>query len=132
MAKAKPVAIFYSDARLLDHISTFKLPKYCLAEVSRSTMEGLSNAITPPGIVGMFKRPRQGEGGIVNQSNQMSPLPLTVVCDGLKDPTNVGTVYSVFTFNILQIRNVDNTLTKHAHSDCLRSRASACLNSDHR
>lgn len=97
VAKAKPVAIFYSDSRLLDHLNTFKLPKNCLAEVSRSTMEGLSNATTPPGIVGMFKQPKQGEGGTLNHSNQTSPVPLTVLCDGLKDPTNIGMViFAVF------------------------------------
>lgn len=84
MAKAKPVAIFYSDSRLLDHLNTFKLPKNCLAEVSRSTMEGLSNATTPPGIVGMFKQPKQGEGGTLNHSNQTSPVPLTVLCEDRK------------------------------------------------
>ena len=97
VAKVKPVAIFYTDSRLLHHLNTFKLPKNCLAEVSRSTMEGLSNATTPPGIVGMFKRPKQGEGGTLNHTNQTSAVnPLTVLCDGLKDPTNIGTCMVIF------------------------------------
>ena len=106
LAKAKPVAIFYTDPKLLDHISTFKLPKNCLAEVSRNTMEGLSNAVTPPGIVGMFKRPLQGEGGSLNQNNQTSRIPLTVLCDGLKDPTNVGMVLLHFDRMNMSIRDI--------------------------
>ena len=90
MAKAKPVAIFYSDSRLLDQITGFKLPKNCLAQVSKSAMEEISNTVTPPGIVGMFKRPRQGEGGTMQENSQTYPIPLTVLCDGLRDPTNVG------------------------------------------
>lgn len=95
MAKAKPVAIFYTDSRLLDHISAFKLPNNCLAKVSRSTMQEISNAITPPGVVGMFKRPRQGEGGTLKENDQTSSIPLTVLCDGLRDPTNVGTLVRI-------------------------------------
>ena len=90
MAKAKPVAIFYSDSILLDQITGFKLPKNCLAQVSKSAMEEISNTVTPPGIVGMFKRPRQGEGGTMQENSQTYPIPLTVLCDGLRDPTNVG------------------------------------------
>lgn len=95
MAKAEPLGIFYTDSKLLNQINTFQLPKNCVAKVSKNTMEGLSNVITPPGIVGMFKRPRQGEGGALNQSSQTSPLPLTVLCDSLKDPTNIGTLVRV-------------------------------------
>lgn len=90
MANTKPVAIFYTDYRLLDHISSFSLPKNCLAEVSTSTMESLSNTVTPPGIVGMFKCPRQGERGTLKKDQEMSLIPLTVLCDGVKDPTNIG------------------------------------------
>ena len=89
MAKAKVLSIFYSDPELLGHLDTSNLPNSCLAQVSRKTMETISNAVTPPGIVGMFKRPRQGEGGELKSKN--SPQnPLTVLCDGLKDPTNLG------------------------------------------
>lgn len=63
LAKAKVLNIFYTDPALLDHIDTSSLPSNCLAQISEETMESLSNAVTPPGIVGMFKRPRQGEGG---------------------------------------------------------------------
>ena len=58
-------------------------------------MESLSNAVTPPGIVGMFKRPRQGEGGELKNGNTVQNT-LTVLCDGLKDPTNLGMAYSYF------------------------------------
>lgn len=95
MAKAEPLGIFYTDSKLLNQINTFQLPKNCVAKVSKNTMEGLSNVITPPGIVGMFKRPRQGEGGALNQSSQTSPLPLTVLCDSLKDPTNIGMIFFI-------------------------------------
>ena len=86
VAKASPVAIFYSDPKLLDRISVYNLPKNCLAQVSRDTMESISNAVTPPGMVGMFKRPRQGD----NESQRVPTVPITVLCDGLKDPTNLG------------------------------------------
>ena len=55
LAKAKVLSIFYSDPGLLDHIDTSSLPNNCLAQVSKGTMETLSNAVTPPGIIGMFK-----------------------------------------------------------------------------
>lgn len=89
MANARVLSIFYSDPRLLDHIDTSNLPNNCLAQVSQETMETLSNAVTPPGIVGMFKRPRQGEGGELRSNSELENR-LTVLCDGLKDPTNVG------------------------------------------
>lgn len=89
MAKAKVLNIFYTDPVLLDHIDTSSLPDNCFAQVSEETMESISTAVTPPGIVGMFKRPRQGEGGeLKNKSTVQNPL--TVLCDGLKDPTNLG------------------------------------------
>ncbi|PFX27416.1 rRNA methyltransferase 3, mitochondrial-like isoform X1 [Stylophora pistillata] len=91
MAKAKVLNIFYSNPALLDHIDTSSLPSSCLAQISEETMESLSSAVTPPGIIGMFKRPRQGEGGELKNRNTLQ-LPLTVLCDGLKDPTNLGTL----------------------------------------
>ena len=93
--KHKVLNIFYTDPALLDHIDTSSLPSNCLAQISEETMESLSNAVTPPGIVGMFKRPRQGEGGELKNGNTVQN-PLTVLCDGLKDPTNLGMVYSYF------------------------------------
>ena len=99
MAKAKVLSIFYSDPALLDHIDTFNLPKNCLAQVSGETMETLSNAVTPPGIVGMFKRPRQGEGGELKSKNTLQN-PLTVLCDGLKDPTNLGMIIMSCTVHV--------------------------------
>lgn len=95
LAKAKVLNIFYTDPALLDHIDTSSLPSNCLAQISEETMESLSNAVTPPGIVGMFKRPRQGEGGELKNGNTVQN-PLTVLCDGLKDPTNLGMAYSYF------------------------------------
>jgi len=89
MANARVLGIFYSDPGLLDHIDTSNLPNNCLAQVSQETMETLSNAVTPPGIVGVFKRPRQGEGGELRSNSELENR-LTVLCDGLKDPTNVG------------------------------------------
>lgn len=101
MAKAKVLSIFYSDPGLLDHIDTSNLPNNCLAQVSRGTMETLSNAVIPPGIIGMFKRPRQGEGGELKSKNSLQN-PLTVLCDGLKDPTNLGMImlfsYTLYTY----------------------------------
>lgn len=91
MAKARVLSIFYTDPGLLDHIDTSNLPNNCPAQVSQETMETLSNAITPPGIVGMFKRPRQGEGGELRSKSELQN-PLTVLCDGLKDPTNLGMI----------------------------------------
>ena len=89
MANARVLGIFYSDPGLLDHIDTSNLPNNCLAQVSQETMETLSNAVTPPGIVGVFKRPRQGEGGELRSNSELENR-LTVLCDGLKDPINLG------------------------------------------
>jgi len=99
LAKAKVLSVFYSDPGLLDHIDTSSLPNNCLAQVSKGTMETLSNAVTPPGIIGMFKRPRQGEGGKLKSKHSLQNS-LTVLCDGLKDPSNLGMVimFRVFLF----------------------------------
>ena len=92
IAKAEPVAVFYNEPKLLSKISV-ALPKNVPTLVNDDTMSLLSSAMTPPGIVGMFKKPRQGEGACLTDSAEPHgkwKLPLVVLCDKLKDPTNLG------------------------------------------
>ena len=93
LAKAEPVAVFYSKPDLCDKLPA-ALSRNVTGQVSDSTMSLLSNATTPPGIVGVFRKPRQGElpHSVETNSDQLGKwmLPVTIICDRMKDPTNLG------------------------------------------
>ncbi|RUS91879.1 hypothetical protein EGW08_000281, partial [Elysia chlorotica] len=59
-----------------------------LYQVSPNTMKTFSDTVTPGGILGVFKKPGQGEAACPPQTT----LPISIVCDSLKDPGNAGTL----------------------------------------
>ncbi|XP_032239129.2 rRNA methyltransferase 3, mitochondrial isoform X2 [Nematostella vectensis] len=85
LANMEPITIFYSNKNLIDKL-TSKLPSRYFVPVDDKTMKNLSTALTPPGIVGVFKKPCS------QLKIKSNVLPLTVICDRVKDPSNLGTI----------------------------------------
>ncbi|EDO41927.1 predicted protein, partial [Nematostella vectensis] len=85
LANMEPITIFYSNKNLIDKL-TSKLPSRYFVPVDDKTMKNLLTALTPPGIVGVFKKPCS------QLKIESNVLPLTVICDRVKDPSNLGTI----------------------------------------
>ncbi|KRZ19752.1 S-adenosylmethionine mitochondrial carrier protein [Trichinella pseudospiralis] len=57
--------------------------------ISTHRMNTWSLLDSPPGIMAVAKKPTYEE---ISKSNDSNILPLTVICDGMKDPGNVGSL----------------------------------------
>ncbi|XP_014608262.1 PREDICTED: rRNA methyltransferase 3, mitochondrial [Polistes canadensis] len=87
-AGVKPEIIFFSrlsdieDLPLHEEVKLYKVPY--------RTIQLWSNLTTSPGIIGIFKIPNV-------ESTEPSPnaLPLTIICDNIRDPGNLGSVLRV-------------------------------------
>ncbi|KAK3752082.1 hypothetical protein QZH41_016990, partial [Actinostola sp. cb2023] len=94
LAKLKPINIFVSDKYLLEKYP-LNTEKRVVVPIDSNSMKMLSCNVSAPGIVGVFKRPMQGEVRTSLQCNINKHLPLTIICDGIKDPSNLGTLIRV-------------------------------------
>lgn len=87
-AGVKPEIIFFSrlsdieDLPLHEEVKLYKIPY--------RTIQLWSNLTTSPGIIGIFQIPNV-------ESTEPSPnaLPLTIICDNIRDPGNLGSVLRV-------------------------------------
>lgn len=95
LSKAEAVNIIFSDKRLLEKLP-LAIDQRLLIPVDSNVMQRISSTVTPPGIVGVFKRPPQGDSDRSSKELQYEKqrLPLTIICDGVKDPSNLGKIFS--------------------------------------
>ncbi|KAI4487851.1 hypothetical protein M0802_011739 [Mischocyttarus mexicanus] len=87
-AGVKLEAIFFS--RLSDIVDLPLRNEVKLYKVPYRTMQLWSNLTTSPGILGIFKIPK-----VENMEPSPNALPLTIVCDNIRDPGNLGSVLRV-------------------------------------
>ncbi|GFS24988.1 RNA methyltransferase-like protein 1 [Elysia marginata] len=64
------------------------LEKVKMYKISPKIMKTFSDTVTPGGLLGVFKKPGQGEAICPAKST----LPISLICDSLKDPGNAGTL----------------------------------------
>lgn len=85
-----PSVIIYNDPSI---IATLKLPEEVkLYKVPYKTIQLWSALTTSPGLLGIFKTPDVNNNIPVNNA-----LPLTIICDNIRDPGNLGSIMRVAT-----------------------------------
>ncbi|XP_013116187.2 rRNA methyltransferase 3, mitochondrial [Stomoxys calcitrans] len=65
-----------------------RFPQMKIYKVPHHDMKKWSTLTTPPGVMTLFERPSQNY--IAKQLT--APLPLTVVCDNIREPNNLGSI----------------------------------------
>ncbi|XP_017072434.1 rRNA methyltransferase 3, mitochondrial [Drosophila eugracilis] len=74
-------------AQVETHTKIYKVPQHDL--------KTWSSLVTPPGLMAIFDRPSE-KGLEKNLAEQQSlgtkPLPITVVCDNIREPNNLGSI----------------------------------------
>ncbi|XP_050085808.1 rRNA methyltransferase 3, mitochondrial [Anopheles aquasalis] len=87
-------AVVASDVKLLGELGLKSNPKDCpFFLVNRQTMMEWSSLTTSPGLIGVFAAPQNLAEVIARNSTAGSKrLPVTVVCDNIREPNNLGSV----------------------------------------
>ncbi|BFZ05512.1 hypothetical protein BsWGS_08551 [Bradybaena similaris] len=85
---AKPKSIYFCDAAVLKGLPSHLLKDVELYKILYKDMKVWSDAVTPVGILGVFRKPQQGEA----LSPAETTLPISLILDSMKDPGNVGTL----------------------------------------
>ncbi|KAL6431321.1 hypothetical protein ACFW04_007171 [Cataglyphis niger] len=83
-AGIKPKAIFFNRISEILPLSLSKEVK--LYKVPYRTIQLWSNLTTSPGILGIFEIPD------VTDKQPIDAIPLTIICDNIRDPGNLGTI----------------------------------------
>lgn len=84
-AGTKPKAIFFN--RISDILPLSLSKEIKLYKVPYRTIQLWSNLTTSPGILGVFEIP-----DVVAKQPANDAIPLTVICDNIRDPGNLGTI----------------------------------------
>nr|XP_016931048.2 rRNA methyltransferase 3, mitochondrial [Drosophila suzukii] len=74
-------------AQMETHTKIYKVPQHDL--------KTWSSLVTPPGLMAIFERPSDKglEKNLAEQQRQgTQPLPITVVCDNIREPNNLGSI----------------------------------------
>ncbi|XP_062553881.1 rRNA methyltransferase 3, mitochondrial [Armigeres subalbatus] len=77
----------------MDHLSSLraKLKSLKLIQLRNYVLQEWSDLVTSPGVIGIFKKPSD-MGNIVIQNRTAESLPITVVCDNVREPNNLGSI----------------------------------------
>lgn len=70
-----------AQAQQNDNTKIYKVPQHDL--------KTWSALVTPPGLLAIFERP-SSQG--LQQQQDKDPLPITVVCDNIREPNNLGSI----------------------------------------
>ncbi|XP_038122112.1 rRNA methyltransferase 3, mitochondrial isoform X2 [Culex quinquefasciatus] len=81
--------IVFNDVTKLDDLKIDKSVN--LVQVERNVMQEWSSVTTCPGLIGIFRKPKD-MNKIVIQNRSLIPLPITVVCDNIREPNNLGSI----------------------------------------
>uniref|UniRef100_A0A182NMM4 Uncharacterized protein n=1 Tax=Anopheles dirus TaxID=7168 RepID=A0A182NMM4_9DIPT len=86
-------AIVTSDLKLLPELALKPWPKNCPTFlVRRQTMMEWSSLTTSPGLLGIFAEPPNLTELVTRNATGSKRLPVTVVCDNIREPNNLGSV----------------------------------------
>ncbi|KAK9412566.1 rRNA methyltransferase 3 mitochondrial-like [Crotalus adamanteus] len=90
-AGAVPQTIFFSLMENLKTLPAAKLKRATLVKVKYNEIKMWSDVITPQGLIGIFAMPHQSKMSYP-EVPQEHALPLTLICDNIRDPGNLGTI----------------------------------------
>ncbi|XP_070788086.1 rRNA methyltransferase 3, mitochondrial [Pituophis catenifer annectens] len=90
-AGAVPQTIFFSLMENLKLLPAAKLKRATLVKVKYNEIKMWSDVITPQGLIGIFAMPHHAKM-TYPEIPQEHTLPLTLICDNIRDPGNLGTI----------------------------------------
>ncbi|XP_077167260.1 rRNA methyltransferase 3, mitochondrial [Paroedura picta] len=88
---AIPQMLFFSAVEHLRELPAAKLKRASLIKVRFDEIKTWSDVITPQGVIGIFSRPDHSKMTYPTVQ-QRHRLPLSLICDNIRDPGNLGTI----------------------------------------
>nr|XP_056720999.1 rRNA methyltransferase 3, mitochondrial [Euleptes europaea] len=90
-AGAAPQTLFFTTLDHLRELPAAKLKGATLIKVRFEDLKTWSDVITPQGVIGIFSRPDHAKM-TYPEVQQKHRLPLSLICDNIRDPGNLGTI----------------------------------------
>ncbi|XP_061461278.1 rRNA methyltransferase 3, mitochondrial isoform X2 [Rhineura floridana] len=90
-AGAVPQTLFFSAVEHLKELPAGQLKGASLVKVKFEELKAWSDVITPQGVIGIFARPDHAKMRYP-EVQQGHGLPLSLICDNVRDPGNLGTI----------------------------------------
>ncbi|XP_029026243.1 rRNA methyltransferase 3A, mitochondrial isoform X2 [Betta splendens] len=88
-AGATPQMVFFSTVERLRELPLDKLKRATLVKVKFEDIKIWSDLVAPQGVLAIFARPDPSR---LNFTNKGHSLPLSLICDNIRDPGNLGTI----------------------------------------
>ncbi|KAJ6657224.1 hypothetical protein lerEdw1_002591 [Lerista edwardsae] len=88
---AVPQTLFFSTQEHLKELPMAKLKGANLVKVKFEEIKTWSDVVAPQGVIGIFSRPDHAKL-VYPEVQQKHSLPLSLICDNIRDPGNLGTI----------------------------------------
>ncbi|XP_071353099.1 rRNA methyltransferase 3A, mitochondrial isoform X2 [Trachinotus anak] len=88
-AGANPQMVFFSTVDRLRELPLDKLRRATLVKVKFEDIKIWSDLVAPQGVIAIFSRPDPSR---LNFTNTGHSVPLSLICDNIRDPGNLGTM----------------------------------------
>uniref|UniRef100_A0A3B5BG59 Mitochondrial rRNA methyltransferase 3 n=1 Tax=Stegastes partitus TaxID=144197 RepID=A0A3B5BG59_9TELE len=88
-AGAKPQTVFFSTVDRLRELPLDKLRRATLVKVKFENIKTWSDLVAPQGVIAIFSLPDPSR---LNFANNDHSVPLSLICDNIRDPGNLGTI----------------------------------------
>ncbi|XP_022615507.1 rRNA methyltransferase 3, mitochondrial [Seriola dumerili] len=88
-AGANPQMVFFSTVDRLRELPLDKLKRATLVKVKFEDIKIWSDLVAPQGVIAIFSRPDPSR---LNFTNTDHSVPLSLICDNIRDPGNLGTM----------------------------------------
>ncbi|XP_070762530.1 rRNA methyltransferase 3A, mitochondrial [Enoplosus armatus] len=88
-AGASPQMVFFSTVDRLRELPLDKLKRATLVKVKFEDIKTWSDLVAPQGVIAIFSRPDPSR---LNFANRGHSVPLSLICDNIRDPGNLGTM----------------------------------------
>ncbi|XP_036944267.1 rRNA methyltransferase 3A, mitochondrial [Acanthopagrus latus] len=88
-AGANPQIVFFSTVDRLRELPLDKLKRATLVKVKFEDIKIWSDLVAPQGVIAIFSRPDPSR---LNFANSDHSVPLSLICDNIRDPGNLGTI----------------------------------------
>nr|XP_020476362.1 rRNA methyltransferase 3, mitochondrial [Monopterus albus] len=88
-AGASPQTVFFSMVDRLRELPLDKLKRATLVKVKFEDIKIWSDLVAPQGVIAIFSRPDPSR---LNFANRGHSVPLSLICDNIRDPGNLGTM----------------------------------------
>ncbi|XP_034557543.1 rRNA methyltransferase 3A, mitochondrial [Notolabrus celidotus] len=88
-AGANPQMVFFSSIDRLRELPVDKLKRATLVKVKFEDIKIWSDLVAPQGVIAIFSRPDPSR---LNFANKSHSVPLSLICDNIRDPGNLGTI----------------------------------------